>query len=160
MCSLTIVGGPHDFLLYLNPQPTQLQKQFRLSFGRNRTLRSNLVVKYLKLEPSMASLDPFRHITIGYPKLAARIEVQPELSIYRRFGALNAQNLLYYQAELVDIEEKLRAQQVQDDNDATGEKSLYAKTWFRLKDSAVDGDTKQLDLVTCMRETLKEYSKY
>jgi MoxR-like ATPase len=108
----------------------------------------------------MASLDPFRHITIGYPKLAARIEVQPELSIYRRFGALNAQNLLYYQAELVDIEEKLRAQQVQDDNDATGEKSLYAKTWFRLKDSAVDGDTKQLDLVTCMRETLKEYSKY
>jgi hypothetical protein len=107
----------------------------------------------------MAHLDPFRHITIGYPKLAARTEVQPEIAIYRRFGALNAQNVLYFQAELVDLEEKLRAQQVQDDSNPKGKKSLYAKTWFRLKDSAVDGDTEQLDLVMKIRETLREYSK-
>jgi hypothetical protein len=97
-------------------------------------------------QPSnMAPVDPFRHVTIG-------------IAIYRRFGALNAQNVLYFQAELVDLEEKLRAQQVQDDGDPKGKKSLYAKTWFRLKDSAVDGDTRQLDLVMKIRETLREYS--
>jgi hypothetical protein len=107
----------------------------------------------------MTPVDPFRHITIGYPKLAARTEVQPELAIYCRFGALNAQNVLYFQAELVDLEEKLRAQQIKDDSDPRGKKSSYAKTWFRLKDSAVDGDTEQLNLVMKIRETLREYSK-
>jgi hypothetical protein len=108
----------------------------------------------------MASSDPFHDKPKGYPKLAARTEVQPELAIYRRFGALNAQNLLYYQAELVDLEEKLIVQQVQDSQDAKGDKQRYASNWFRLKVSAKDGDTKQLDLVTRMRETLKDYSKY
>jgi hypothetical protein len=97
----------------------------------------------------MASSDPFHDRPKGYPKLAARTEVQPELAIYRRFGALNAQSLLYYQAELVDIEEKLIAQQEQE----------YASNWFRLKDSAIDGDMKQLNLVVRMREILKDYSK-
>jgi hypothetical protein len=108
----------------------------------------------------MASLDPFDDKPKGYPKLAARTEVQPELAIYRRFGALNAQNLLYYQAELVDIEEKLITQQSQDNQDPKGEKQRYASNWFRLKVSAKDGDTKQLDLVMRTREILKEYSKY
>lgn len=108
----------------------------------------------------MATPDPFQNITIGYPKLAARTEVQPELAIYRRFGALNAQNLLYYQAELVDLEEKVRLQQEEDAKSPKGSKPLYARTWFRLVDSATDGDTKQLDLVLKLREILKEYSKY
>jgi hypothetical protein len=108
----------------------------------------------------MASSDPFQDRPKGYPKLAARTEVQPELAIYRRFGALNAQNLLYYQAELVDIEEKLMTQQVKDSQDTTGAKQKYSSNWFRLKVSATDGDTKQLDLVTRMREILKEYSQY
>lgn len=108
----------------------------------------------------MAFSDPFHDRPIGYPKLAARTEVQPEIAIYRRFGALNAQNLLYYQAELVDLEEKLIEQQIKDNKDAKGAKKKYATTWYRLKSSAVDGDTKQLDLVMKLRETLKEYSKH
>jgi hypothetical protein len=113
-----------------------------------------------RLRTDMSFLDPFNDRPIGYPKLAARTEVQPEIAIYRRFGALNAQNLLYYHAELVDLEEKLMIQQVQDNNDGKGAKHKYATTWYRLKDSAADGDTKQLKLVMRMRETLKEYSKY
>jgi hypothetical protein len=107
----------------------------------------------------MSLADRVRGITIGYPKLAAVTELQPEVAIYRRFGALNALNVLYLQAELEDLEEKLRAQQAKDDSDPMGKKSLYAKTWFRLKDSAFDGDTEQLHLVMKIRETLKEYSK-
>ncbi|CAN9389878.1 unnamed protein product [Alternaria alternata] len=106
----------------------------------------------------MGSPDPFCHSVTGYPKLAAKIAVQPEAAIYRRFGALNAQNLLYFQAELADLEERLGEQQALDNNATTGRKSEYAKNWFSLQDSEVDGDTEQLDLVLKIRETLKEYS--
>jgi hypothetical protein len=109
---------------------------------------------------TVAFKDTFPEIVIGYPKLAAKIEIQPELAIFRRFGALNAQNLLYYQAELVDMEEKLREQQKRDDKDLKGAKSSYAKTWYRLQESNLDGDTDQLDLVMKIRQTLKEYSKF
>ncbi|OAL45423.1 hypothetical protein IQ07DRAFT_624468 [Pyrenochaeta sp. DS3sAY3a] len=105
----------------------------------------------------MASQDPFPHIVIGYPKLAAKIEILPEVAIYRRFGALNAQNLLYFQAQLTDLEEKIRDQQLFDHNSSTGEKSQYAKNWFKLSDSENDGDTDQLDLVLKIRGLLKEY---
>ncbi|KAH7371655.1 hypothetical protein BKA66DRAFT_590642 [Pyrenochaeta sp. MPI-SDFR-AT-0127] len=98
----------------------------------------------------MATQDPFPDIVVGYPKLAAKMEIQPEVAIYRRFGALNAQNLLYFQAELIDLEEKIREQQVQDHNNKKGGKSLYAKNWFRLSDSENDGDTEQLDLIQSM----------
>ncbi|KAH7085024.1 hypothetical protein BKA63DRAFT_574049 [Paraphoma chrysanthemicola] len=107
---------------------------------------------------TMTAKDPFPDIVVGYPKLAARIEIQPELGMYRRFGALNAQNLLYYQAELTDLEEQLREQQTQDDQNPKGKKSMYAKTWYRLRESEDDGDTDQIDLVMKIRRTLKEYN--
>ncbi|OAK97991.1 hypothetical protein IQ06DRAFT_357127 [Phaeosphaeriaceae sp. SRC1lsM3a] len=105
-----------------------------------------------------ASADPLANITTGYPKLAARIEIQPQLSIYRRFGALNAQNILYLQAQLIDLETKLRTQQSRDDTNPQGKKALYAKTWYRLENSASDGDTKQLDLVLKTRQVLSEFN--
>lgn len=111
----------------------------------------------------MASSDPFKHIVIGYPKLAAKIEVQPEAAIYRKFGALNAHNILYYQAELTCLEQELRQQQKVDDAHQSSNPDIkkcdYAKSWDWLRDSADDGDTTQLDLVLKIRETLKEYSK-
>ncbi|KAH3964109.1 hypothetical protein HBI56_168030 [Parastagonospora nodorum] len=95
----------------------------------------------------------------GYPKLARKIEIQPELAIFRRFGALNALNLLYFQAELTDLEENLGKQQVEDAQDIHGTKAMYAKTWHRLQDSEEDGDTEQLDLIMRIREVLKDYSE-
>lgn len=107
----------------------------------------------------MASHDPFPSIVTGYPKLAAKMQVQPEIAIFRRFGALNAQNLLYFQAQLVDLEGQLREQQTHDHTIGQGQKHLYASTWFRLADSEVDGDTDQLDLVVKIRDVLRDYSK-
>ncbi|KAH3917014.1 hypothetical protein HBH56_051130 [Parastagonospora nodorum] len=107
----------------------------------------------------MLASDPFPKSVIGYPKLARKIDIQPELAIFRRFGALNALNLLYFQAELTDLEEKLTRQQVEDDQDRKGTKAMYAKTWYRLQESEENGDTEQLDLVLRMRELLKKYNK-
>jgi hypothetical protein len=39
----------------------------------------------------------------GYTKLAIQMGQYSEMAIFRRFGALNAQNLLYLQAELVQL---------------------------------------------------------
>jgi hypothetical protein len=107
----------------------------------------------------MASTDPFYKIVKGYPKLAAKIEIQPEIAIYRRFGALNAQNLLYLQAELEMLEIKLRDQQIQDDNDRNGKGPDYAKDWYWLRESENSGNDKQLRIVLQIRASLKAYSK-
>ncbi|KAF2690764.1 hypothetical protein K458DRAFT_473865 [Lentithecium fluviatile CBS 122367] len=42
----------------------------------------------------MASNDPLADRVKGYPKRAGQIELRPEVAIFRRFGALNAENLL------------------------------------------------------------------
>jgi len=45
----------------------------------------------------------------GYAKLSSLMGTDPEFAIYRKFAALNAQNLLYYQAELMGLEAEKRA---------------------------------------------------
>jgi hypothetical protein len=44
---------------------------------------------------------------MGYTKLASVMGKNPELAIFRRFSALNAKNLLYLQAEHVNLEARL-----------------------------------------------------
>lgn len=107
----------------------------------------------------MSSTDPFPDIVVGYPKLAAKIEVLPEVAIFRRFGALNAQNLLYYQAELTYLERELRTQQSKDRIHGNEQEKWYGIDWFWLDDSQQSGDSTQLDLVLKIRTVLKEYSE-
>jgi hypothetical protein len=107
----------------------------------------------------MASNDPLQHLVIGYPKLAGQMEIQPETAIFRRFGALNARNLLYLQAEIMTLEKQLCEREVMDNGDEKGMKSQYALDWFWLSQSADDGDIEQLRLILKIRELLKEYSK-
>lgn len=108
----------------------------------------------------MTAIDPFADMVVGYPKLAAKFEVFPEIAIYRRFGALNALNLLYYQAELSYVEKQLQEQQQKDDFDRTGPGAGYARNWQWLKYSRADGgDGHQLELVMYMRELLQQYSE-
>jgi hypothetical protein len=94
----------------------------------------------------------------GYPKLAGQIELRPETAIFRRFGALNAENLLYFQAELVLLEEELREQQLADSLSNHPRRSKYALSWYQLSTSEEDGDAQQLRLVFRIRETLRLYS--
>ncbi|EMD62725.1 hypothetical protein COCSADRAFT_93919 [Bipolaris sorokiniana ND90Pr] len=105
-----------------------------------------------------ASHDPLQEYVVGYPKLAAQIEILPELSMFRRFGALNAQNLLYMQAELAYLEKKLRERQQIDANDPSGKRSAYALNWFWLKGSENTDAGEQQALVLRIRQVLKEYT--
>ncbi|KAF4544454.1 uncharacterized protein LTHEOB_6024 [Lasiodiplodia theobromae] len=86
------------------------------------------------------------------------MNILPETSIFRRFGTLNSLNLLYLQAELTDIEHKLRQAQVADHKAGTGFKNLYAKNWYFLDASVQDGDDQQLQLVNLACEKLDKYN--
>ncbi|KAI4626509.1 hypothetical protein J4E83_003660 [Alternaria metachromatica] len=98
----------------------------------------------------------------GYPKLARSMGIRPESAIFRSFGALNAKNLLYMQAEITYLEEELREMEVADHDSDEGEKARYAHDWFFLEVSAEerDGvDASQLSLILKIREKLREYNK-
>jgi hypothetical protein len=65
----------------------------------------------------------------GYPKLAGYMGLAPEIAMFRRFGALNARNILYLQSELVVLEARLKFVEAEDAK-AVGVKSKYARDFF------------------------------
>ncbi|GCB21460.1 hypothetical protein AAWM_04345 [Aspergillus awamori] len=79
---------------------------------------------------STANLRPVE----GYDKLAAFIEADPGLAIFRRFTKLNIKSILYYQAEIANLEEDLDFI-IQDDKDSQDEKKqLYPFSVRDLKE--------------------------
>jgi hypothetical protein len=85
----------------------------------------------------------------------------PEISIFRRFEALNRQNLLYLQAELTRLERQLR--NIEADSaacDASDPRSRYSRDWewMNITDEKFNVNP-QWQLFMRVRGTLKEYSK-
>ena len=96
----------------------------------------------------------------GYPKLARVMGVYPEMAIYRRFGYLNSLNLLYYQAELSELELKLERYQRADRASHDRFRSEYFRDWQEMAESAETpgGSVEQLKTVLKMRTLLREFS--
>ncbi|KAH6870402.1 hypothetical protein BKA58DRAFT_429530 [Alternaria rosae] len=69
---------------------------------------------------------PFHDLIPGYPKLAGRMGIMPEIGMFRRFGALNARSLLYYQDELAYLEDQLKEVGAEDAKSSEGMKSIIA----------------------------------
>ena len=95
----------------------------------------------------------------GYAKIASRISLHPELGIFRRFSALNAQNLLYLQAEIHELEANLREYAAEDAaQPTTCPRSRYSRNWHKLANS-LDHDRRQWQTMLLLREKLKEYNE-
>jgi hypothetical protein len=83
--------------------------------------------------------------------------VTPQNSILRRFSALGIQNLLYYQAELVYLEDRLRKVEARSFAQGDGTKQYqFARDWDELKRSwkaylwkEKDDGTDKLRLCSC-----------
>ena len=92
-----------------------------------------------------------------YSKLASLIGAYPDTLIFRRFGALSAQNLQYLQAELVHLEHELRECTLPNERseDAAG-KGILSKDWFTLAHSN-EGTELQWRIILRIRAKLKEY---
>lgn len=97
----------------------------------------------------------------GYPKIAWRMANVPDLAIFRRFQALNLQNLLYLQAELVHLEGQLEQAAAADAQSADARCKLYSRDWFTLRSSHAipDCDGRQWAIFLDIRSKLKEYSQ-
>ena len=95
----------------------------------------------------------------GYAKLSSVMSTDSEFAIYRKFGALNAQNLLYYQAELLGLEDDLNDIASRDRNSQDSEKRNFAYNWAELNQAA-DGKDLQLEKFMKIRKTLKDYSQH
>ena len=95
----------------------------------------------------------------GYAKIAEQTARHPELGIYRRFAALNAQNILYLQAEIHELEADLR-EFAQEDAAAAKDtgRSKYSRSWHKLAHSYGE-DRRQWNTVCAIREKLKEYNE-
>lgn len=64
--------------------------------------------------------------TQEYPMLPKLFGEYPETAVYRRFGSLNALNLLYMQSDLVALEEELHRLQAKDNASDDKYRQLYA----------------------------------
>ena len=94
----------------------------------------------------------------GYAKLSSVISTDSEFAIFRKFGTLNAQNLLYYQAELLDLEDHLNDIASKDRVSQDTDKREFANNWAELS-HAPDGKNLQHEKFMQIRQTLKEYSQ-
>ncbi len=98
----------------------------------------------------------------GYDRLGRFMGEQPENAIFRRFGALAAEDLLYRQAELAELENDLRSYQEADKRSGERDRQHYAVAWKLLRDSAngKDGnDPRQWTTMLEIRAKLHDYRK-
>jgi hypothetical protein len=95
----------------------------------------------------------------GYAKLSSVMSTDPEFAIYRKFGALNAQNILYYQAELMGFEDDLQDIAARDRTSQDSEKLDFEGNWYELSHAGPGKDLRLRKFMN-IRRLLKEYSTY
>ncbi|KAG4439977.1 hypothetical protein IFR05_004551 [Cadophora sp. M221] len=94
----------------------------------------------------------------GYPKLACHMKRYTQSAIYRRFGSLNSENILYMQAELVHLEKKLQRLQAEDHASSEGHRSKYSRDWYWMNNYASKEGSEQWETALTIRQKLKEYN--
>ena len=97
------------------------------------------------------------HSLDGYPRLANLVGQYPGMAIFRRFSRLNAQNLLYMQAELVQMEYELDTIALEDSQCDDPNRQSFQTYVYNMK-RAQGPDGLQWQMVRELRQRLKEYS--
>ena len=90
----------------------------------------------------------------GYRELADIMSTFPKMGMFRRFGFLNALNLLFYQAELMKLEQDFIGQLESDSKSSDPRKREFNKNW-----NAVAGTDTQKSMIVEIRKLLEKYSK-
>lgn len=130
-----------------------------LSNGINLGINANAG----KPEANNSTVDPVSSPQ-GYQRLASMMAEYPANAIFRHFGFMNALNLLYYQAELTQLEIDLWEAAKLDRNSSDGCRQLYFRCYESLSRGKIESGSlavenmTQWNLVLKMRSMLKEYS--
>jgi hypothetical protein len=97
----------------------------------------------------------------GYEGLARFMGTYPELAIFRRFGALNLQNIIYLQAEITTLEDEF--QEIVAEDNLNAEREMFSRDWDHLANSANSGygdeaASRRYRMIIHIRQVLKDYS--
>ena len=96
----------------------------------------------------------------SYPRLSEFMGLWPEMAIFRRFGALNTQNLLFLQAELAHLERELKKTREREERREDHSGLLGQRSWFELSQATEDGEyCPQWTIIQEIQSKLSEYSK-
>ncbi|KAF8849170.1 hypothetical protein BDZ45DRAFT_697789 [Acephala macrosclerotiorum] len=91
----------------------------------------------------------------GFPRLAAYVNSDADTVLARRFGDLHARILLYYQAELTDLEAQLAKL---DADDAAKDEYLWRNAYSIHRDNG-EGNEERTVLIEKIVQKLEEYDK-
>ncbi|ROV95952.1 hypothetical protein VMCG_07984 [Cytospora schulzeri] len=92
----------------------------------------------------------------GYPRVAELMAGHEEFAIFRRFRALNMQNLLYLQAEVVHLEEELIELANRDSRHP--ERQYHNRDWWSMANGQGEGNQDQWQKVQQLRKKLDIYN--
>ena len=111
------------------------------------------------LMESQGSLPFAPSVPAGYLKLSAFQGKFPEVATFRRFAALNAQNILYMQAELSHLELELKEIIHDDYHSGNSTKKAYNQDWWTMNQTSKEGvSSPQMRKILEIREKLQAYS--
>jgi hypothetical protein len=97
----------------------------------------------------------------GYESLAKIMSAHPGLGIFRRFGCLSNEMIMYYQAEITVLERRLRVVRKQDEMSADVDRQRHGLSWLSLSlsSSAEEGSPEReyYDIIMRLREIMPQY---
>jgi len=111
----------------------------------------------------------------SYSSLATLMGRYPDVLILRKYAELNAKNLLYYQAELANLEQELHEIEEEDRSSGTDPRQKFDKRWSSLAGDPASNnplpsqsfsqqpltrDTLQWYVFLRLRRVLAEYSMF
>ncbi|CAN9171887.1 unnamed protein product [Alternaria alternata] len=91
----------------------------------------------------------------GYHRLADLMGQYPEVAIFRRFGSLNALNLLSLQAELINLQVEFRDVWIEDDISTDESEKRFSSYFLQLHNAE---ESFQLKKLLEIRKKLQEYN--
>ena len=106
------------------------------------------------LSENVRALTGSKKPSHNYHTLASLVGGQPGLAILRRFGSLNARNLLYLQAELSELEVQLHLLEKNDQSSNDADRRHFQWHASRMKAT----NSEQWQKVLQIRDKLREYS--
>ena len=83
------------------------------------------------------------------------------MACFRRFGTLNAENLLFLQAEISHLEDRLKQIRAEEERTDNEKGMISQRSWFELSQPDENGEyCEQWELMQDIRDKLKEYNEF
>ncbi|KAK5656866.1 hypothetical protein OQA88_4415 [Cercophora sp. LCS_1] len=112
-------------------------------------------------QPDYIELPEVPGLGRGYDRLAEHMSAHPQLGIFRRFGSLFTELILYYQAEITALERRLEDVRADDRESPDAYRQQYALSWVTLFKSRFteegSPEREHYEIVMRLREIMPQY---